>query len=197
MGHTALGCYHRMNFAFQGKHPSTKLAAMAFSSNALTSNCWVSNSGATDHCMPDLANIQQAKEYNRNDGVTVHNSQTLPITHTGNAQLRALKHILHLRHTLRVPNMKSNILYVLKRCKDNNCSFHFNATKLSIQDVHSGRVLYKGLNEAGLYPIYMGILSTQNLHPSLFQSFPSQLFILLPIQPIQEPEPPHPHDIQD
>uniref|UniRef100_A0A2N9H719 Uncharacterized protein n=1 Tax=Fagus sylvatica TaxID=28930 RepID=A0A2N9H719_FAGSY len=72
----------------RGKHPPTKLAAMAFSSNASSSNCWILDIGATDHFTPDLANIQQAKEYNGNDGVTV------------------------------------------------------------------GRVLYKVLNEAGLYPIY-------------------------------------------
>jgi hypothetical protein len=132
----------------------TKLAAMAFSSNASSSNCWILDIGATDHFTPDLANIQQAKEYNGNDGVTVGNGQTLPITHIGNAQLRASKHILHLRHALRVPNMQSNLLLVFKYCKDNNCIFLFDATKFSIQDIHSGRVLYKVLNEAGLYPIY-------------------------------------------
>jgi hypothetical protein len=57
-GHTALDCYHRMDFAFQGKHSPTKLAAMAFSSNASSSNCWVSDIGATDHFTPDLANLQ-------------------------------------------------------------------------------------------------------------------------------------------
>ena len=63
MGHTALDCYHIMNFSFQGKHPPTKLAAMAFSSNASSSNCWVSDIGATDHFTLNLANIQQAKVF--------------------------------------------------------------------------------------------------------------------------------------
>uniref|UniRef100_A0A2N9HD04 CCHC-type domain-containing protein n=1 Tax=Fagus sylvatica TaxID=28930 RepID=A0A2N9HD04_FAGSY len=63
MGHTALDCYHIMNFSFQGKHPPTKLAAMAFSSNASSSNCWVSDTGATDHFTLNLANIQQAKVF--------------------------------------------------------------------------------------------------------------------------------------
>jgi hypothetical protein len=143
-----------MDFAFQGKHPPTKLAAMAFSSNASSSNCWVSNTGATDHFTLDLANLQQVRDYNDNDAVTVGNGQQLPITHIGNSQLRASKHILHLRQTLRVPNMKSNLLSVFKFYKDNNCCFHFDASKFSIQDIPSGKVLYKGLNEAGLYPIY-------------------------------------------
>lgn len=83
MGHTAIDCYHRMDFAFQGKHPPPKLAAMAFSSNASTSNCWVSDTGATDHSTPDLANLQQPRDYYGNDGVTVGNGQNLPITHIG------------------------------------------------------------------------------------------------------------------
>ncbi|KAL0001123.1 hypothetical protein SO802_014904 [Lithocarpus litseifolius] len=33
MGHLAIDCYHRMNFAFQGKNPPTKLAAVATTSN--------------------------------------------------------------------------------------------------------------------------------------------------------------------
>ena len=143
-----------MDFAFQGKHPPTKLTAMAFSSNASSSNCWVSDTGVTDHFTPDLANLQQARDYNGNDAVTVGNGQQLPITHIGNSQIRASKHILHLRQTLRVPNMKTNLLSVFKCCKDNNCCFHFDASKFSIQDIPSGKVLYKGFNEAGLYPIY-------------------------------------------
>ena len=154
MGHTTLDYYHRMVFSFQGKHPPTKLAAMAFSSNASTSNCWVFDITATNHFTPDLANIQQAKEYTGIDGVTVGNGQTLPITHIGNAQLNASKHIFHLKHTLRVSNMKSNLLSFFKCCKDNNCRFHFDATQFSIQDIPSGRVLYNGLNEGSLYPIY-------------------------------------------
>ena len=34
LGHTAIDCYHRMDYAYQGKHPPTKLAAMATASNA-------------------------------------------------------------------------------------------------------------------------------------------------------------------
>jgi hypothetical protein len=33
LGHYAIDCYHRMNFAYQGKNPPTKLAAMANASN--------------------------------------------------------------------------------------------------------------------------------------------------------------------
>uniref|UniRef100_A0A2N9IFB3 AP2/ERF domain-containing protein n=1 Tax=Fagus sylvatica TaxID=28930 RepID=A0A2N9IFB3_FAGSY len=114
MGHTAIDCYHRMDFTYQGRHPPSKLAAMASSTHNLSSNYWISDTGATDHFTPDLANIQHPTEYTGTDTVTV----------------------------------------VYKCCKDNNCSFHFDASKFSIQDIPSGKVLYKGLSEAGLYPIY-------------------------------------------
>ena len=32
--HLAIDCYHRMNYTYQGKHPPTKLVAMAIASNA-------------------------------------------------------------------------------------------------------------------------------------------------------------------
>ena len=123
MGHTAIDCYHRMNFTYQGRHPTSKLVAMASSTHNLSSNYWISDTGATDHFTPDLANIQHPTEYTGTDTNIVGNGNTLPITHIGHAQLRASKYLFALRHTLRVPNMKSNLLSVYKCCKDNNYSF--------------------------------------------------------------------------
>ncbi|KAK9995438.1 hypothetical protein SO802_020124 [Lithocarpus litseifolius] len=34
LGHFAINCYHCMDYAYQGKHPPTKLAALATTSNA-------------------------------------------------------------------------------------------------------------------------------------------------------------------
>ena len=38
MGHTAIDCYHIMDFTYQGQHPTSKLAAMASSIDNLSSN---------------------------------------------------------------------------------------------------------------------------------------------------------------
>ena len=123
MRHTAIDCYHRMDFTYQGRHPPSKLAAMASSThNNLSSHYWISDIGATDHFTPNLANIQHPIEYTGTYRVIVGNGNTLPITHIGHAQLRASKYLFALRHTLRVPNMKSNLLSVYKCCKDNNYS---------------------------------------------------------------------------
>ena len=146
MGYTTIDCYHIMDFTYQGQHPPSKLAAMASSIHNLSSNYWISDTGATDDFTPDLANIQHLTEYTGIDTVIVSNGNTLPITYIGHAQLRASKHLFNLRHTLRVPNMKSNLLSVYKCCKDNNFNFYFDASMFSIQDIPSGKVLYKGLN---------------------------------------------------
>ena len=63
-GHTALDCYHRMNFAYQGRHAPAKLASMAASSmaasatanSALASNsAWLTDTGCLDHVTLDLS----------------------------------------------------------------------------------------------------------------------------------------------
>uniref|UniRef100_A0A2N9GPV4 Retrotransposon Copia-like N-terminal domain-containing protein n=1 Tax=Fagus sylvatica TaxID=28930 RepID=A0A2N9GPV4_FAGSY len=83
-GHTALDCYQRMNYAFQGRHPPAKLAAMAtavpFNPNQTT---WISDTGATDHFTPDLTNIPDNKAYTDSQLVSVGNGHQLPISHIG------------------------------------------------------------------------------------------------------------------
>ncbi len=41
-----------------------------------------------------------------------------------------------------------------KLCNDNHCSCYFDSHNLFVQDLPTGRVLYKGLSENGVYPIY-------------------------------------------
>jgi hypothetical protein len=179
-GHTALDCYQRMNYAFQGRHPPAKLAAMAtaapFNPNQTT---WISDTGATDHFTPDLTNIPDNKAYTDSQLVSVGNGHQLPISHIGNAQLRTSSCLFRLRKVLRVPNIASNLLSVQSFCRDNACSFHFNAHRFQIQDLITGKPLYRGLSKDGLYPIH-GLslpplesrLSSISSAPSPFQESP-------------------------
>ena len=48
---------------------------------------------------------------------------------------------------------RSNLLSVHKLCLQNNAFCYFDAYKFSIQDLPSGKILYKGLNKDGVYPI--------------------------------------------
>ena len=52
----AIDCYHKMDYAYQGKHPFTKLAAMAIASNACIAQeqPWLADSVATDHVTSSL-----------------------------------------------------------------------------------------------------------------------------------------------
>ena len=59
-GHSALDCYHRMNFSCQGKNPPAKLTAMASATNATITNNqdpWLVDSGTSDHLTANLNNL--------------------------------------------------------------------------------------------------------------------------------------------
>uniref|UniRef100_A0A2N9JAW9 Retrovirus-related Pol polyprotein from transposon TNT 1-94-like beta-barrel domain-containing protein n=1 Tax=Fagus sylvatica TaxID=28930 RepID=A0A2N9JAW9_FAGSY len=154
-GHTALDCYQRMNYAYQGRHPPAKLAAMATAtppdSNQTT---WISDTGATDHFTPDLHNLPDNQAYTDSQLVSVGNGNQLPISHIGNSQLQTSAYLFKLRKILHVPSMKSNLLSVQRFCRDNHCSFSFNASRFQIRDCHTGKPLYNGLSKDGLYPIH-------------------------------------------
>uniref|UniRef100_A0A2N9H369 CCHC-type domain-containing protein n=1 Tax=Fagus sylvatica TaxID=28930 RepID=A0A2N9H369_FAGSY len=124
LGHQALDCYHRMDFAYQGRHPPAKLAAMASTSNgAQAGESWLTDTGATDHLTANMNNLNVHTPYKGTDQVAVGNGQSIPI---------------------------NNIGTVHKLCKDNNCCCYFDSNKFLIQDLPSGKVLYKGLSENGL-----------------------------------------------
>jgi transposase InsO family protein len=129
---------------------------------------WVSNTGATDHFTPDLHNIPDNQAYTDSQLVSVGNGTQLPISHSGNAQLRSSSHIFHLRKILRVPSMKSNLLSVQRFCRDNGTSFYFDAHHFQIQDLLTGKPLYKGSSKDGLYPITG--LSLPSWHSCVSQS---------------------------
>jgi hypothetical protein len=66
--------------------------------------------------------------------------------------------------------MSSNLLSIHRFCKDNNASFYFDAIKFHIWDLNSGNLLYKGLNERGIYPIHGTVHPLPSLYKSNFSS---------------------------
>uniref|UniRef100_A0A2N9GMN9 Jacalin-type lectin domain-containing protein n=1 Tax=Fagus sylvatica TaxID=28930 RepID=A0A2N9GMN9_FAGSY len=87
VGHYAIDCYHRMDFAYQGKNPPTKLAAMANASNLNitqgTGDTWLTDSGASDHITANLNNLNQSTPFKGPEQVYVRNGQNLPIQNIG------------------------------------------------------------------------------------------------------------------
>ena len=106
-GHTALDCYHRMNFAYQGKHALAKLASMVATANSASANAssWLTNTGCSDHVTPDLSQLSLTSQaIAGHETVTVGNGQELPVTHIGNGKLQTPSHCFRLDNILRVPD---------------------------------------------------------------------------------------------
>ena len=112
-----------MDYAYQGKHPPTKLATMTTTSNvAITQEQpWLADSAATDHVTSSLNALSFPKPYTGQDHLTVGNGQNLPITHIGKVQFPTHNSSLHLNNFLKVPSIASNLASIHKLYHDNNC----------------------------------------------------------------------------
>jgi hypothetical protein len=179
LGHQALDCYHRMDFAYQGRHPPARLAAMASTSNASQTQAgetWLTDTGATDHLTSNLGNLTGQTPYKGHDQVAVGNGQSIPINNVGTGQLSTQFYNFRLHNLLHSPKISSNLLSVHKLCKHNNCSCYFDSNKFLIQDLPSGKVLYRGLSENGLYPIHTQP-SVPSVSPSSSASSSIQAFL--------------------
>ncbi|XP_022150845.1 uncharacterized protein LOC111018892 [Momordica charantia] len=97
LGHTALDCYNRMNFHFQGRHPPPQLAAMvAVQNNSYLAvgnsspTTWLADSECNTHMTADLSNLSIASiasDYNGEENISVGSGQSFPITHFGCGQV--------------------------------------------------------------------------------------------------------------
>ncbi|KAB2612016.1 hypothetical protein D8674_039942 [Pyrus ussuriensis x Pyrus communis] len=71
-GHPALDCYHRMNAAYEGCIPPTRLTAMASTPTTLNrqqNGSWLLDTGANAHITPEIQNLVNPKEYNGNENI--------------------------------------------------------------------------------------------------------------------------------
>uniref|UniRef100_A0A2N9FDP2 Retrotransposon Copia-like N-terminal domain-containing protein n=1 Tax=Fagus sylvatica TaxID=28930 RepID=A0A2N9FDP2_FAGSY len=85
-GHYAIDYYHRMDFAYQGKNPTMKLAAMANASNiqhTQSAQSWLTDSGASDHITANANNLSPQVPFQGQEQVSVGNGQNLPIQNIG------------------------------------------------------------------------------------------------------------------
>jgi hypothetical protein len=71
-----------MDYAFQGRHPPSELAAMVAHSNVVSEeDDWLADSGANNHITTNLENLSINQPYNGIEVVTVGNGSGLSITH--------------------------------------------------------------------------------------------------------------------
>ena len=124
-----------MNFAYQGKNPPAKLAAVASATNAAITNNqdpWLADSSTLDHLTANLNNLATQSQYKGPKQVTVGNGQALPINLIDNTTLPTKYQNLILKDVLHVPKIAMNLLSVHKFCLHNNFSCHFDANELKI-----------------------------------------------------------------
>lgn len=99
----------------------------------------------------DLHLLNPYQPYNRGDQVTIGNGSLLPIHNTVQGILLTHHHSFKLDKRLHVPSIPSNLVFVQKLAKDNNCSVIFDHSTFSIQDNHSKAILHRGLHANDLY----------------------------------------------
>jgi transposase InsO family protein len=163
--HQALDCFHRMDYAYQGRHPPSELAAMVSQSNAITEEeDWLADSGANNHITANLENLSINQPYNGTEAVTVGNGGGLSITHTGSTSFNTPNALLHLKNVLCCPQASANLLSIQKFCKDNCCFFKLTDSYFLVKDNLTGEILLQGPSVGGLYPVNLKFFSKNKLH---------------------------------
>ena len=133
-----------MDFAYQGRHPPQKLAAMVASHLPSLSQSWYSDTGVTHHVTSDLDNLSIHTPYHGSDTVQVRNGAGLSISNTGTATLHTPNSKFSLRNVLHCPNASANLLSVPQFSRDNQCYFCFDDAGFCVKDKASGKMLFKG-----------------------------------------------------
>ncbi|KAA8539520.1 hypothetical protein F0562_026212 [Nyssa sinensis] len=152
-GHSAIDCYQRMNYAYEGRIPPQKLTAMvAFASSNTPSTTWISDSGASNHITSNLTNLALHNAYQGKDHVAVGNGAGLPIAHTGSSKFTCGSSTFALQNILHCPSIAANLLSISQFTQDNNCYFVFYSDCFYVKDVKTGKTLFRGKSEHGLYP---------------------------------------------
>jgi hypothetical protein len=165
LSHQALDCYHRMDFAFQGRHPPAQLAAMAAYTpeNPEVEHPWYLDSGANHHVTSELEKLTLQEPYQGTDSVTVGNGSGLQIANTGSSLISTPSSQFILHKVLHCPNASANLLSIQQFCRDNHCYFILTSTHFTIKDMQTKEILLHGPSEAGLYPIYLKQLQSNKV----------------------------------
>jgi len=152
--HRTLDCFHRMDYAFQGRHPPAQLAAMvAQNSVQPEDSTWYADSGANHHLTPTLENLHLHEPYTGSDTIAVGNGSGLQITNTGSLTLTTDNAKLHMSRVFHCPQAIANLLSINQFYKENQCFFILTDTHYSIKDKLTSLTLLQGKSEGGLYPI--------------------------------------------
>jgi hypothetical protein len=124
LSHEALDCFHRMDHAFQGRHPPAQLSAMVANSNQDVDNGpWYTDSAANQHITANLENLSLQQPYSSSEDVAMGNGTGLHIQNTGSMSFHTPQSSFHLFNVLHCPQAYANLLSINQFCRDNNCFF--------------------------------------------------------------------------
>jgi len=165
LSHQALDCFHRMDHAFQGRHPSAQLSTMVATFNQIADNSpWYADSVANQHIIANLENLSLQQPYSGSDDVAVGNDTGLSIQNTGSMSFHTPKSSFHLSQGLNCPKAYANLRSINQFCRDNDCFFLLNGSHYFVKDNHTSLTLLEGLSEGGLYPLHFKSLSVNKQH---------------------------------
>ncbi|KAB2632865.1 hypothetical protein D8674_029112 [Pyrus ussuriensis x Pyrus communis] len=147
-----LNCEKLLQFASQRSSHGPPVGMTAATSPP--PSYWLTDSGASHHVTPDPSSLNSAIPYNGSDQLFVGNGKGLYISHTGSALIRTSNATFKLNDVLLVPKASHNLLSVYKFVYDNWASLTFDPFGFYIKDLRTGKMLFQGLCEGGLYPFY-------------------------------------------
>lgn len=117
-----------------------------------THNIWFPCTEATNHFTADINNLNvDSLSYHSSDQVSIEDGSSLPILHTGSANLHSLQGTFLLSNLLHAPLIAKNLLLVKQFCLDNYVYFEFHVNSFFVRDSQLHRILAQGTVENGLY----------------------------------------------
>jgi len=153
--HRALDCYHRMDYAYQSRHPPMQLAAMTTQTKEEFANQdWPADSGANTHVTANSSLLIDPQPFDGSETVGVGNGTCLLIHNTGSSIVQSpnsasfkllLSNILHC-------SASANLLSINKFCKDNKCWFALTDIDFTVKDNLTKKVLLHGPSGMGCTP---------------------------------------------
>lgn len=132
-----------MYYAYQGRNPPPKLAAIVALNQFPIDQTWYSAIGATDHITSDINNLSFRTNYHESDKVSIGNGASLHISHVGSSSISTPSARFHLSNLLHVPHISANLLSVNRFAHDNNCVFEFDASGFCVKDKAMGKMLFR------------------------------------------------------
>jgi len=153
ISHQALDCYHRMDHAYQGRHPPSQLAAMIAQNTNFDDSEWFADSGANAHITNDLETLSIQQPFEGTETVAVGNGSGLTINNSGSTLVHTSKSVFKLNNVLHCPKASAQLLSIQRFCKDNDCFFILSDSHFLVKDKRTKAILLAGKSENGLYPL--------------------------------------------